>query len=64
VCGRIRAFKTGDPDDFIPYGVREQNPTIAGNYVDGVSLTHGRSHTWSSLSTYLDLCCMSLWLHL
>jgi hypothetical protein len=44
VCGRIRAFKTGNPDGFTPYGVREQNPTIDGNYVDGVSLTHGRPH--------------------
>jgi small-conductance mechanosensitive channel len=49
VCGRIRAFKTGDPDGFIPYGIREQNPTIADNYVDGVSLTHSRprQHIWT-----------------
>jgi hypothetical protein len=49
VCGRIRAFKTGTPDGFTPHGVREQNPTIDGNYVDGVSLTHGRlrHHVWT-----------------
>jgi hypothetical protein len=47
VCGRIRAFKTGDPDGFIPYGVRKEynrTVTIADNYVDGVSLTRGRPH--------------------
>jgi hypothetical protein len=44
VCGRIRAFKTGSPDGFTLHGVREQNPTVDGNYVDGVSLTHGRPH--------------------
>jgi hypothetical protein len=46
VCGRIRAFKRGTPDG---YRFREQNPTIDGSYVDGVSLTRGhpRHHVWT-----------------
>jgi hypothetical protein len=49
VCGRIRAFRTGSSDGFEQHGVRGQDPTIDGNYVDGVSLTHGRprQHIWT-----------------
>jgi hypothetical protein len=62
VCGRIRAFKTGNPDGFIPYGVRLQynrTVTIADNYVDGVSLTHGRphQHIWTFAARPSDCSC-------
>ena len=45
VCGRIRAYQVGSLDTF----VRSTNPTLEGNYVDGVSLTHGnlRQHIWT-----------------
>ena len=46
VCGMINAYKTGSPDGF-----RDRvSDSIGGNYVDGVSLTHGknpRNHIWT-----------------
>ena len=46
VCGKIRGFQTGTPDSF----VNSANAgSLEGNYVDGVSLTHGhpRQHIWT-----------------
>jgi hypothetical protein len=59
VCGRIRAFKTGNPDGFIPYGPQRQVVvTIDDNYVDGVSLTHGhpRQHIWTFAALASGVC--------
>ena len=50
VCGKVIGYRFGAPDAFSP---ATENPsvTIDGNYVDGVSLTHGspgaRQHIWS-----------------
>ena len=48
VCGKIRGYQVGSTDTFGNSG-RGPNPTIEGNYVDGVSLTHGhpRQHIWT-----------------
>ena len=48
VCGKIQSYQAGSPDAFGNTG-RGPNPTIEGNYVDGVSLTHGhpRQHIWT-----------------
>ena len=47
VCGKIIAYQVGSTDGFSTYDNR--NPGINGNYVDGVSLTHGnpRHHIWT-----------------
>lgn len=49
VCGRIIGEGTATPDAFIRF-LSGQN-TIEGNYLDGVSVTHGasgsRTHIWS-----------------
>ena len=47
VCGKIIAYQVGSTDGFSTYGNR--NTGINGNYVDGVSLTHGnpRRHIWT-----------------
>ncbi len=44
VCGKIKAYQFGHPDAF-----RNDVSNINGNYVDGVSLTHGRprQHIWT-----------------
>ena len=45
VCGKVRAYQVGSPDDF---DVSNRND-IDTLYLDGVSLTHGtpRQHIWS-----------------
>ena len=45
VCGKIRGFQTGTPDSF----ANSAHDGLEGNYVDGVSLTHGhpRLHIWT-----------------
>ena len=49
MCGRIIGEGTTSPDAFIRF-LSDQN-TIEGNYLDGVSVTHGasgsRTHIWS-----------------
>ena len=47
VCGKIIAYQVSTTDGFSTYDNR--NPGINGNYVDGVSLTHGnpRHHIWT-----------------
>ena len=60
VCGRIRAYQVGSPDIFgnnkitAGSGRDTENPNIETNYVDGVSLTHGKSprqHIWTFVAT-------------
>ena len=49
VCGKIKAYQYGSPDAFGPYN-NDRSITIDNPYVDGVSLTHGRSprkHIWT-----------------
>lgn len=48
VCGKVIAYQVGSPDAFGDF--RRGDLTIDSNYVDGVSLTHGRSprqHIWT-----------------
>ena len=49
VCGKIIGYQQGSPDAFWPY-YNNRSLTINDNYVDGISLTHGRSprkHIWT-----------------
>ncbi len=48
VCGRIKGYQVGSPDTFGNSG-QGRSPGINGNYVDGVSLTHGnpKQHIWT-----------------
>ena len=49
VCGKIKAYQYGSPDAFGPYN-NDRSITIDNPYVDGVSLTQGRSprkHIWT-----------------
>ena len=49
VCGKIKAYQYGSTDAFTPYYFNRAI-TIDNLYVDGVSLTHGRSprkHIWT-----------------
>ncbi len=63
VLGKIHGYQLGTPDGFLQYSFnRPVNATLNENYVDGVSLTHGReprTHIWtftagSSDSTPVD----------
>ena len=53
VCGKIIAFQDGSPDSFGGNYLQPRESrtlTIEDNYVDGISLTHGRSprqHIWT-----------------
>ena len=66
VCGTVRVHPEGTPDGFQDF-FRKTEPidaTLEGNYVDGVSFTHGtspRSHIWTyspvtSIGTGSDRC--------
>ena len=49
VCGKIIGYQQGSTDAFWPY-YHNRNLTIDDNYVDGISLTHGRNprkHIWT-----------------
>ena len=48
ICGKIQAYQLGSPNTFFDNG-RGVNLSIEGNYIDGVSLTHGhpRQHIWT-----------------
>ena len=50
VCGRVDAYQKGSPNAFNP-SISNQNVTLEGLYLDGVSLTHGaigsRQHIWT-----------------
>jgi len=49
VCGKIIGYQQKSPDAFWPY-YNNRRLTIDNNYVDGISLTHGRNprkHIWT-----------------
>ena len=49
VCGKIVGYQQKTPDAFDPY-YNNRGSTIDDNYVDGISLTHGRNprkHIWT-----------------
>ena len=49
VCGKIIGYQQGTPDAFGPY-YWNRGLTVDGNYMDGISLTHGhdpRKHIWT-----------------
>jgi len=48
VCGKVIGYQYGSPDAFWPY-YHNRALTVDGNYVDGVSITHGhpRRHIWT-----------------
>ena len=49
VCGKIIGYQQGPPDAFLAY-YGNHSLTIDDNYVDGISLTHGRNprkHIWT-----------------
>ena len=52
VCGKVSAYQYGSPEAFSPY-YSNRALTVDGNYVDGVSITHGhpRRHIWTFAAT-------------
>ena len=49
VCGELRGYQLGTPDAFGHYNI-DKGRTIDDAYVDGVSITYGRSprkHIWT-----------------
>ena len=49
VCGKIIGYQKQSPDAFWPYYIN-RGLTVDDNYVDGISLTHGRNprkHIWT-----------------
>ena len=60
VCGKIRGFQTGSPDSF----ANSANAgSLKGNYVDGVSVTHGqpgqpRQHIWTFAAYSRSMRCL------
>ena len=56
VCGRVIGYKHHTLDAFRPY-YDHRSVTLDGQYVDGVSITHGRSprkHIWTFAAAYSD----------
>ena len=56
VCGRVIGYKHRTLDAFSPY-YNHRSVTLDGQYVDGVSITHGRSprkHIWTFAAAYSD----------
>ena len=57
VCGRINALQFGTPEAFIN-SIQGRNPGLEGDYVCGVSLTHGaagsRQHIWTFAAAQSD----------
>ena len=51
VCGTIHGSYFGDPDGLKSFSsIRPNTPPLNGNYVDGISLTHGsmnEQHIWT-----------------
>ena len=50
VCGKINAYQDASPDAFGAYNITTRSNNIDSNYVDGISLTHGRNpqkHLWT-----------------
>ena len=55
VCGKVIGYQDGSPDAF-GHSQRRDN-TIDGNYVDGVSITHGhgpRKHIWTFVTAHSE----------
>ena len=54
----VWAYAHGGPDGFNTY-MRGSNQPLNGNYVDGVSLTHGSEnhHIWTFAATKMHLIC-------
>ena len=56
VYSKIKAYQKSHPSAFRPYVMKRT--TIEGNYVDGISLTHGpvtaRQHVWTFAADYSD----------
>ena len=48
VCGKVTGYQYASPGAFATY-YNNQALTLDGNYVDGVSITHGhpRRHIWT-----------------
>jgi len=57
VCGRVIGYQYRAPDAFSP-AIENPSVTIDGNYVDGVSVTHGasggRQHVWTFAAGFLE----------
>ncbi len=51
VCGRAIGYQLGSPESFRGYHTGTDSPTLEGQYVDGLSVTHGppgsREHIWT-----------------
>ena len=50
ICGKIIAYQNASTDAFFAYDSNERSYDVDGNYVDGISLTHGsnpRKHIWT-----------------
>ena len=52
VCGKVIAYQYGSPDAFVEY-YDNRGLTLDGNYMEGVSITHGhpRKHIWTFAGT-------------
>ena len=64
VCGKIIAYQDGSPDAFGADNVTTRNNNIDGNYVDGISLTHGsnpRKHIWTFAGALDEVSKWDLW---
>ena len=58
VCGRVKAYQYGSPDAFLRY---DNSRYLDSHYVDGVSITHGRSprtHIWTFAASYTSMNCI------
>ena len=61
VCGKIIAYQVGMPNQFRPEEGISRPTDINGEYLDGVSLTHGtkREHIWSfAAATHENQTCL------
>ena len=64
VCGKIIAYQYGSPDAFGAYNVITRDNSIDGNYIDGISLTHGsnpRKHIWTFAGALDEVSNWHLW---
>ena len=56
ICGKVNAFQRGITTSF--EGGLNDNPSLDGPYIDGISLTHGatgsRQHIWSFASSLFE----------
>ena len=64
VCGKIIAYQDGSPDTFGAHNITTRSNNIDGNYVDGISLTHGinpRKHIWTFAGALDEVSQWELW---